>query len=316
MIKNFYKFFFYSVSRFLILIDLIFRKIFNRYQFLPSIHEYIESRQYYEKVIHNKKITFFCPSPQSFGRVQSLYKREPETLNWINNFLPNNSENIGFWDIGANIGLYSIYSAVKFKNIEIISFEPSTSNTRILSRNIFINNLESKISIFPLALSDKENIISYFNETKFSESGSHSNFNNDINDRGEIVKENQIKNKYNLFGTSIDNLILNKILTIPNYIKIDVDGIEHLILKGAKNLLKNKNLKELSIEMNPTYVKSYEFINNIMEENNFKKVSSLNYRLLSDKNYKLKPNENVNEIFKRNNWNFFQTYHLFNNQIF
>ena len=301
MIKNFYKFFFYSVSRFLILIDLIFRKIFNRYQFLPSIHEYIESRQYYEKVIHNKKITFFCPSPQSFGRVQSLYKREPETLNWINNFLPNNSENIGFWDIGANIGLYSIYSAVKFKNIEIISFEPSTSNTRILSRNIFINNLESKISIFPLALSDKENIISYFNETSFSEGGSISNFNSDINYRGEIVKENQIKNKYNLFGTSIDNLILNKILTIPNYIKIDVDGIEHLILKGAKNLLKNKNLKELSIEMNPTYVKSYEFINNIMEENNFKKVSSLNYRLLSDKNYKLKPNENVNEIFKRNN---------------
>ena len=80
-----------------------------------------------------------------------------------------------------------------------------------------------------------------------------------------------------------------------------MDGIEHLILKGAENLLKNKNLKELSIEMNPTYVKQYEFINNIMEENNFKKVASLNKRLLSDKNYKLKSNETVNEIFKRNN---------------
>lgn len=53
--------------------------------------------------------------------------------------------------------------------------------------------------------------------------------------------------------------------------------------------------------MNPTYVKQYEFINNIMEENNFKKVASLNARLLSDKNYKLKSNETVNEIFKRNN---------------
>jgi len=295
------KIFIYSVSKFLILIDLIFRKIFNWYQFLPSIHEHIESRQYYEKIIHNKKITFFCPSRQSFGRVQSLYTKEPETLNWIDSFQPNNSENIVFWDIGANIGLYSIYAAVKFKNIEIISFEPSTSNTRTLSRNISINNLESKISIFPLALSDKENIISYFNETSFSEGGSISNFNSDINYRGEIVKENQIKNKYNLFGTSIDNLILNKILTVPNYIKIDVDGIEHLILKGAENLLKNKNLKELSIEMNPTYVKQYEFINNIMKGNNFKKVTSLNKRLLSDKNYKLKPNETVNEIFKRNN---------------
>jgi len=299
--KYFYKNFFFLVSRFLIFIDLIFRKIFNRYQFLPSIHEEIESRQYYEKIIHNKKIIFFCPSPQTFGRVQSLHIKEPETLNWIDSFQPNNSENMVFWDIGANIGLYSIYAAVKFKDIEIISFEPSTSNTRTLSRNISINNLENKISIFPLALSDKENIISYFNETRFSEGSSISNFNSDIDYRGEIVKENQIKNKYNLFGTSIDNLILNEILTVPNYIKIDVDGIEHLILKGAENLLKNKNLKELSIEMNPTYVKQYEFINNIMEENNFKKVASLNKRLLSDKNYKLKSNETVNEIFKRNN---------------
>jgi len=240
----------------LILIDLIFRKIFNRYQFLPSIHDFIESRQYYEKIINNYKIIFFCPSVEVFGRVQSLYTKEPETLNWIDSFQPNNSGNIIFWDIGANIGLYSIYAAVKFKDIKIISFEPSTSNTRTLSRNLSINNLESKISIFPLALSDNENIISYFNETRFSEGSSFSNFNSDIDYRGEFVKENQIK---------------------------------------------NKDFKELSIEMNPTYVKQYEFINNIMEKNNFKKIQSLNKRLSSDKNYKLKLNETVNEIFKRNN---------------
>ena len=50
-----------------------------------------------------------------------------------------------FWDVGANIGLYSIYAGMKFKNIEIICFEPSTSNTRALSRNISINNLYNKI---------------------------------------------------------------------------------------------------------------------------------------------------------------------------
>lgn len=53
--------------------------------------------------------------------------------------------------------------------------------------------------------------------------------------------------------------------------------------------------------MNPSHEKQYKFINNIMEKNNFKKVASLNKRLLSDKNYKLKPDESVNEIFKRNN---------------
>ena len=47
--------------------------------------------------------------------------------------------------------------------------------------------------------------------------------------------------------------------------------------------------------MNPTYTKQYEFINNIMEQNKFKKVASLNNRLLSDKNYKLKAHESVND---------------------
>ena len=301
MFKYFYKIFYVSISRFLILIDLLFRKIFKSYQFLPSIHDYIENKQYYPKIIHNKKIIFFCPSRRTLARVQTLYTKEPETLSWMDNFQLHNSKKIVFWDIGANIGLYSIYAAAKFKDIEIISFEPSTSNTRTLSRNISINNLESKISIFPLALSDKENIISYFNETKFSEGGSISNFNSNIDYRGEIVKENQIKNKYNLFGTSIDNLILNKILKVPNYIKIDVDGIEHFILKGAENLLKNQNLKELSIEMNPAYLKQIELINRFMEENNFKQIVSTNSRLLNNKNYKLKLNEINNVVFKRNN---------------
>ena len=72
-------------------------------------------------------------------------------------------------------------------------------------------------------------------------------------------------------------------------------------MKGAKNLLKNNNLKELSIEMNPTYLKQYKFINKFMEENNFKLIVRTNRALLNNKNYRLKLNENVNVVFKRNN---------------
>ena len=301
MLKYFIKIPLFFLTRFLSLIDFLLKKIFNRYQFFPLIHDYIERKQYYQKIICGKKINFFCPSRQSFRRVQSLYEKEPETLKWIDSFQPNSSKEIVFWDIGANIGLYSVYAAVKFKHIEVISFEPSTSNTRTLSRNISINDLEDKISIFPLALSDKENIISYFNETRFSEGGSISNFNSKIDYRGETVNENQIKNKYNLFGTNIDSLILNRVVKIPDYVKIDVDGTEHLILKGAENLLKSKSLRGVSIEMNPTYVKQYETISKIMEKNDFKKISSKNKKLLSDENYELKLNETVNEIFVKVN---------------
>mgnify|MGYP001474216514 CR=1 FL=1 len=281
----------------LLFIDVILKFILNR-RLLPFFREFFHKNSYRKIKILDNEIKFFTPNQLTEYRVDTFFTKEPDMLRWIDNF--KEIDKLIFWDIGANIGLYSIYNALKNKTSTTISFEPSTSNLRCLSRNISINNLENKISIFPLALSDKENIISHFKETKFSEGGSISNFNSNIDSSGEIVRENQIMNKYNLFGTSIDNLIMNNILKVPNYIKIDVDGIEHLILTGAKNLLKNKNLRELSIEMNPTYIKQYEFINNVMEENNFKKIISTNFRLLGDKNYKLKPNENVNEIFKRN----------------
>ena len=115
MLSYLYKFFVVLVSRFLILIDFFFIKIFKKNRFLPSIHDYIESKQYYPKIIDNNKIVFFCPSERTLIRVQTLFTKEPETLNWMDNFQSNNSEKIIYWDIGANIGLYSIYQLLNLK---------------------------------------------------------------------------------------------------------------------------------------------------------------------------------------------------------
>ena len=128
----FFKSLTYLISKFLILLDLIFRKFFKTDIFLPKIHDLIENKQYYTKVINTKTINFFCPSTRALGRVESLFSNESQTLNWIDNFQSYDSKKIVFWDIGANIGLFSMYAALKFQNIEIISFEPSTSNTRTL----------------------------------------------------------------------------------------------------------------------------------------------------------------------------------------
>ena len=61
----------------------------------------------------------------------------------------------------------------------------------------------------------------------------------------------------------------NKFLEIPNYIKIDVDGIEHLILQGAGNYLKSKKIKSLSIEINENFQSQHTKILQIMKNNNF-----------------------------------------------
>ena len=95
------------------------------------------------------KMSFIIPNRLSSYRVNTFATKEPETLEWIKT-IPNGSV---MWDIGANIGLYSIYAA-KARNCRVYAFEPSVFNLEMLARNIFLNNLQQQITIVPIALSD------------------------------------------------------------------------------------------------------------------------------------------------------------------
>ena len=265
------------------IINYAFEKILSR-NILVWIKFLIEEDTYKKvKLKSGKELIFFSPNYLIDKLVKDFYVKEPETLEWIDNFKI--SEKIIFWDIGSNIGLYSIYAAVNFRDIEVISFEPSTSNLRVLSRNISINNLENKIKIFQIPLGISSNKFLEFNERKFSEGESHNSLDKNIDFEGKKIDPN---NKYHIFSTNIDQIIKDKILEIPNYIKIDVDGIEHLILKGGLNLLKSPKILEIQIEVNENYVDQYNSVLKIMDECMFKfrekkRNDSSNYYL--DKNF-------------------------------
>ena len=114
---------------FLNILNFLFNKIFKR-DILVWIKFFIEQDAYKKiKLKSGKELTLFSPNFLVDILIKDFYLKEPETLEWIDNF--KKREKIIFWDIGSNIGLYSIYAAVNFKNIEVISFEPSTSNLRI-----------------------------------------------------------------------------------------------------------------------------------------------------------------------------------------
>jgi len=246
-------------------INSIFEKFFNK-SILLWIKYYIEQDAYKKiKLKSGKDLIFFSPNYLIDLLVRDFYKKEPETLEWIDNF--KKEKKIIFWDIGSNIGLYSIYAAANINNIEVISFEPSTSNLRVLSRNISINHLENKIKIFQIPVGINTNNFLEFNEEKFQEGECNNSIDRNINFEGKEIKS---ANNYKIFSTNIDQIIDDKILDIPDYIKIDVDGVEHLILKGGAKLFKNPKILEIQIEINENYIDQYNSVLKLMEEYFFK----------------------------------------------
>ena len=254
----------YLIYKILTYLNNIFKFITKR-SFLIFFKDFIENDSYTKINIQNIETKFFIPNELTEWRVKTFFTKEPETLEWIDNF--EKKENLIFWDIGANIGLYSIYNSLKNKNSKTICFEPSTSNLRILSRNISINNLEKNIKILPIPLTNKENCFLTMNESDFIEGGSLNSFGEKFDFEGKDFKINM---RYQVLGTTINNLIDNKILEIPDYIKIDVDGIEHLILEGGSKYLKNNKLKSISVEINENFRDQYEKVLKMMRENDFK----------------------------------------------
>jgi FkbM family methyltransferase len=224
----------------------------------------IQENSYTSMIITKKNIKFFVPNSITKWRVKSFFLKEPETLEWIDGF--ENKENLIFWDIGANIGLYSIYNSLKNANSTTVAFEPSSSNLRVLSRNISINNLKN-IKIIPMPLTNKKKFFQEMNEGSFVEGGALNSYGEEFNFEGKKI---ETKNKYTLLGTTINFLIENSILEIPDYIKIDVDGIEHLILEGGNKYLNNKKIKSLSIEINENFKEQHNQVLSLMNDYEFK----------------------------------------------
>ena len=153
-----------------------------------------------------------------------------------------------FWDIGANIGLYTCY-AVKRADCQVYAFEPSVFNLELLAKNVYLNSLSDKVAIISLPLFDSLAVRPFYMTTK-EWGGALSNFGESVDHDGLPMTS---VFKYKTVGMSIDQAVSLLNFAKPNYIKMDVDGIEHLILKGATDTL--KSAESLLIEVNDNFAK-------------------------------------------------------------
>ncbi|WP_061222741.1 FkbM family methyltransferase [Leptospira weilii] len=211
-----------------------------------------------EEVNHKGKMFFTTPNDLNRFRVHTFSMKEPETLEWIDQI----HKNSVFWDIGANVGLYSIYAA-KQKNAIVLSFEPSVFNLELLARNIFLNRLSDRVTIVPLPLSDRLSI-SKLRMTSMDWGGALSSFGAEFGHDGKPLDQ---VFEYSLLGLSMEDVVNQFNLPKPDYIKMDVDGIEHIILKGGKNVL--KNVKEILVEINEDFTEQLDNSRSILERAGF-----------------------------------------------
>ena len=113
-LKNILLTFFFNI---ILIIDKLFIIVFKK-SFLRNLLEFLNDKSYSKTNILNKEIKFFTPTKISEYRVKTLFTKEPDTIKWIDSF--DNSKEFTFWDIGANIGLYSIYNSIKNPNSKTI----------------------------------------------------------------------------------------------------------------------------------------------------------------------------------------------------
>lgn len=223
----------------------ILKKIYNRLRRLFKIKEWIINKIINStRLIKHKGVSlhFAIPNDLCDYRARSFSTKEPDTLRWIESF----NDNCIFWDIGANIGVYSLYAA-KAKNATVWAFEPSVFNIEFLSRNINLNKLNEKIFILPVALNNRIG----FNMMKHSSTawgGALSAFDKEYGYDGKSILN---LFSYNTLGLTLDFVVSELKIPLPDYIKIDVDGIEHLILEGGVNSI--KYAKQILLEINEDF---------------------------------------------------------------
>ena len=125
------------------------------------------------------------------------------------------------YDIGANTGFYSLLASAQVgQKGQVLAFEPVPQNLKFLKNNLK-NNKVKNVTVYPYGISDREGIV----------------FFNTGTDRatGHLASSGNLKVK----TVSVDFLVNQKKRPIPDYLKIDVEGAEKLVLLGAKKLCKN-----------------------------------------------------------------------------
>lgn len=189
-------------------------------------------------------LKFFAPAPLLVNRARGLLTKEPDTIRWIDAM----AADAVFWDIGANVGVYSLYAAARTR-CRVVAFEPSAFNYVALARNVQLNALEDSVAALCVALGAQTRL-GLMNLPSPAMGMAMAQFGG----RGETSPywHGGAHVSHATLGFSVDDFVARLQPPFPTHMKIDVDGLELAILQGARETLRDARLASVLVELSIT----------------------------------------------------------------
>ncbi len=172
------------------------------------------------------------------GISKELYlqrKREIYSTEFLKKFIDENEIII---EIGANIGHYTIIESSVLKEGKIYAIEPIPKNMELLKKNVILNNIKN-IKLFPIAIGEENNSSKMYFYKKSNLSGFKSIVGEDLLEEVEVDIIN------------LDTFIESYMEEYPTFIRMDVEGYEYNLFKGATKLLESGKPLKIKMEIHP-----------------------------------------------------------------
>ena len=186
--------------------------------------------------------TLSCTNPITYFRWYLFARKEEEVRHYINEYVKDGDV---FFDIGANVGVFSVYCACRYPKAKVYSFEPEHSNLGLLKDNVIANALTDRVKITSVAVSDSGGL-SFLNiQDTAPGAAAHTENKSALNMTDEgypVVWQEGI-------ATATLDALAQHHGVVPNALKIDTDGNEDKVLRGALKTMANPALRSLTLEM-------------------------------------------------------------------
>ncbi len=184
-----------------------------------------------------RKLGILRPLAAMRGRLNQVLGRDAYEYAFDNALCSAVREGDVVWDIGANVGLYTVpFSDLAGASGEVCAFEPTPACFRELTAAV---EGKKNVRAFNVALGDTEGSLPM--KLADEELGAtHSLAASDEGPGGETIQVDVVRG---------DGLLVREKLRCPNVIKIDVEGFEEEVVRGLSEVLENSHCRAVLIEM-------------------------------------------------------------------